>query len=198
LNLSIDELIDKVIDQIPVLLHGKNDRSILVNLARQSVNEYQDRGGFLGEIKITEDLVCDGVLVPGDWIAKLTSYDSQKVYSPIDINEVDDGSGTMVDKIFISEGFPTIAPYTVKYLKNLSEVAEADKVIPVSAAGIIRKHLRILIDIPNNKRLKTMMVGLDHAGHEEIPDETTMLERQSSIELEMDEMNDLLMTSLVM
>lgn len=196
---SIQSILDSVVKQVPVLLHGKNDPSVLEDLVRNSINEYQDRAGFSGSITIEDETkLSEGSLLPSDWLSLLSAMDSHSVYIETSIKTVENESGDTEERIFVSTAFSVVAPYKITYLRDLSKTPLDVDTVPVPAAGIIKKHLAASLAIPNNRRLISMMEGLGHSGADKITDEQTIKSELERLELEMDEMNDLLFTALVM
>lgn len=198
--MSLQAIQDAVLTQIPVLLHGKDNPAVLEKLTRKAVNEFQDRAGFHGSFRVrAEDDLCKGYLLPDDWLEMLSATDKNSVYVSTSIDEVENDAGDMETRLFVSQDFVQVdPPYTIKYLRDLSEVAFDAESVPISATGIIEKYLDALIAIPNNRRLTSMMIGLDHPGVDKIPDEQSMIDERKLIEEDMDNIDDLLLTTLVM
>lgn len=194
---SLQAIQEGVVKQIPVLLHGKNNPEILEALTRDAVQAYQDRAGFTGSFVITDENERT-VPMPDDWLSVLSAVDSKSVYVSVSIFEKENEIGDMETVIGVSGDFQAVTPpFTIQYLKDLSGVEFDTACVPVSASGVIKKYLRVLIDIPNNRRLRSMMDGLSHPGVESIADESTLIARQEEIETLMDDSADVLMPTLI-
>ena len=186
---SMQKVLDDALLQIPVLLHGKKDPTVLEGLTREAVQAYQDRAGFTGEFTLELD-EFNKCLLPADYLETLIVSDKNSVFVS---TSVSDG------EIAVSCDFSLIEkPYRLKYLKDLAQADFNEEVLPVSSVGVIKKYLQVIIEIPNNTRLRSMMTGLDHPGAADVEDSQSLTAKADALLEQMDESADLLFPAMVM
>ena len=103
---TLNSILEDVVKQIPVLLHGKREPSVLEGLVRDSVNKYQDRAGFSSTIRIEDDInLAEGTILPPDWLSLLSAMDSRSVYIETTIKDVVNEGGETEKRIFVSDAY---------------------------------------------------------------------------------------------
>lgn len=206
-------ILEAVKRQFPILLHGVGEGSenVLPELTIDAIREYQDRAGFSGELVITADQqAAGGVPLPADWLEKTGAEDAgntfvvtevyDKVIPALVVGEPD----TSVTYIKAVPDRYQRAPYKVTYWRDVVSTLEADQtafetvVIPSNAVTLIKKYLYLLIAIPNSERLIAAYRGADHPAAENVVTADVLMERKTTLELEMDEQQDFLPPMMIM
>lgn len=206
-------ILEAVKRQFPILLHGVGDgfEEVLPELTIDAIREYQDRAGFSGELVITaEQQASGGIPLPTDWLEKTGAEDAgntlvvTEIYDKVIPASVAGEPDAMEKTIKAVPDRYQRAPFKVMYWRDVVAMLESDPqafemvVIPPNAVTLIKKYLYLLIAIPNSERLIAAYRGADHPAAENVVTTDVLMERKTTLELEMDEQQDFLPPMMIM
>lgn len=208
-------ILEAVKRQFPILLHGVGEgaENVLPELTIDAIREYQDRAGFSSELVITADKQsAGGVPLPVDWLEKTGAEDAGNTFVVTEVYDrvipalVAGEPDTSMTYIKAVPDRYQRAPFKVTYWRDvatsLQDELDAETkpdptafetvVIPSNAVTLIKKYLYLLIAIPNSERLIAAYRGADHPAAENVVTADVLMERKTTLELEMDEQQDFL------
>lgn len=169
------ELLEEVKSRFVQLVHNEKDK--LDALLRQALGTYQDKAGVQRTLLIDEATIANNAFdLPEHFLTVVLLKDARgrRVRHMIDEEQ---------GRIMMNSS-ALLYPLKMSYLVNLRNVDLVTYQLPAAPIGMIQDYLEVLIEIPNNERIKLVMQqgGFDVAS---LPSTSETIARKNELELQM-------------